>query len=123
METKVRIDKYLWAVRLYKTRTLAAEEIKLGKVKLNGNVVKASYEVKKGDEFLINHNQIQKTIKVVLPLGNRDGAALVKDYMLDITHPDVYEAHKLKSEMVFAKRDKGTGRPSKKDRRDLTDFY
>ena len=123
METKVRIDKYLWAVRLYKTRSLAADEIKLGKVKLNGNVVKSSYEVKVGDEYLINHNQIHKTIKVIKPLATRVAAALVPEYMLDVTHPSVYEAHKLKSQMVFAKRDNGTGRPTKKDRRDLDGIY
>ena len=115
----VRIDKYLWAVRQYKTRTMAGDACRGGKVKLNGMSVKASRELKVGDIIEIATIGLVKKIKVLELLNNRVGAPKVPEYMEDLTPQDVIEQAKLVRQANYEKRDRGIGRPTKRDRRDI----
>ena len=118
----MRIDKYLWCVRYYKTRTIATQSCKKGAVKISEKSVKPSRDVYPGDTIEVRINQINYRLQVLdLPL-NRAGAKLVGIYRNDITPKEAFEKTEL---LKYAKdyyRKKGTGRPSKKDRRDLEDF-
>lgn len=116
------MDKFLWSVRVYKTRTIAAEEIKKNRVAVGGAAVKASREVKGGDVLEVKKNGINYQIKVLDIPKSRIGAKLVGDYVKDQTDPQQYEALKLKREEQNYYRQKGEGRPTKKDRRDISDF-
>ncbi|MGC8865876.1 MAG: RNA-binding S4 domain-containing protein [Bacteroidales bacterium] len=113
----VRIDKWLWAVRLFKTRSLATEACKAGKVKIDGQSVKPSREVKVGDVYNINLGSLNKTVEVKACLHNRVSARLVPDYLTDLTPPEEYERQQLIREMNSEKRPKGAGRPTKLERR------
>lgn len=117
-----RLDKYVWSVRLAKTRSQAADAISKGRVRLNGENIKPAKEVKVGDEINIHKHTAVFTYKVLQLLENRVGAKLVSDYLLDITPEQ--EVEKLKTFQLSQKsyRLHGTGKPSKKDRRDLDDF-
>jgi len=115
----VRIDKYLWAVRQYKTRTMAGDACRGGKVKLNGMSVKASRELRVGDIIEIATIGLVKKIKVLELLNNRVGAPKVPEYMEDLTPQDVIEQAKLVRQTNYEKRDRGIGRPTKRDRRDI----
>jgi len=115
----VRIDKYLWAVRQYKTRTMAGDACRGGKVKLNGTSVKASRELKVGDIIEVATPGLIKKIKVLELLNNRVGAPKVPEYMEDLTPQDVIEQAKLIRQTNYEKRDRGIGRPTKRDRRDI----
>lgn len=117
-----RLDKYVWAVRLAKTRSKATEEISKGKVRLNGEDCKPSKEVRVGDEINVSRHTATFSYKVVQLLTNRVGPKLVDQYIIDITPEE--EVEKLKLFQVAQKgyRAYGTGKPSKKDRRDLDDF-
>jgi ribosome-associated heat shock protein Hsp15 len=122
MKTEVRIDKWLWAVRLFKTRTLAADACKKGKVIIQNIQVKPSRNVKVGDIVSIKRNPILFSFKVLALSENRMNAKLVADFMLNVTTPDqleLIELAKLAGQIV---RDRGTGRPTKKERRELDDF-
>lgn len=122
MEEKLRIDKYLWSIRVFKTRTLATEACKAGRVKKSGLNLKPSYEVKVGDEFQVSKGIEKKVIKVTALLYNRVDAKKAVLYYEDITPEE--ETYKYKS-MFHAPvlvRDRGTGRPTKKDRREIDDL-
>lgn len=118
----MRIDKFLWSVRFYKTRTIATEEIKKNRVSIGANVVKSSKEVKAGDVIKIRKNQIEYKIKVLDIPKSRVGAKLVELYVVDMTEKDQYEILKLRKESQDFYRHKGIGRPTKKDRRDMDDY-
>lgn len=118
----MRIDKFLWSVRFYKTRSLAAEEIKKNRVSIGENTVKSSREVKPGDEIKIRKNQIDYKIKVLDIPKSRVGAKLVADYVKDTTDPMQYEILQLRKASQDYYRGKGEGRPTKKDRREMDDF-
>ena len=118
---KVRIDKWLWAVRIFKTRSLASEAIKSGKVKFDGSNVKTSKEVKIGDVYEITIGQLRKTIQVKAILENRISAKLVEDYLIDQTSEEEYTRVKMLSQNVEY-RDRGAGRPTKRDRREIEEF-
>lgn len=122
MSDEVRIDKWLWAVRLYKTRSLATQAIKGGKIKCNGENVKPSRVVKIGEEYKVQHHQINKTIKVLELLHNRVSAKEVARYMEDLTPPE--ESHTVKRwiEKPFVFRPRGIGRPTKRDRRKIDEI-
>jgi ribosome-associated heat shock protein Hsp15 len=113
---KVRIDKWLWAVRIYKTRSQAAEACKKGRIIINGIEVKPSREVKVGDTVFIRKLPLIYTIRIKGVLEHRIPANRVKDYVDDLTSTEELEKLKLK-DMAFFKRDRGTGRPTKKERR------
>ncbi|MCD9853623.1 RNA-binding S4 domain-containing protein [Epilithonimonas sp. JDS] len=118
----MRIDKYLWSVRFYKTRTIATEDIKKNRVSIGENPVKASKEVKAGDVIKIRKNQIEYKIKVLDIPKSRVGAKLVPLYVVDMTEKDQYEILKMRKESQDYYRQKGIGRPTKKDRRDMDDY-
>lgn len=122
MKTEVRIDKWLWAVRLFKTRTLAAEACKKGKVIVQNVQVKPSRNVKVGDVISIKRNPILFSFKVLALSENRMNAKLVAGFMENVTTPDQLELIELSKLAGQTGRDRGTGRPTKKDRRELDDF-
>lgn len=112
-----RIDKWLWAVRLFKTRSQAAAACKGGRVKIDGQNVKASREVKEGEEINVSMTTFIKTVKVKALLKNRVGAKLVDNYLEDLTPQEEYEKDKMKRELNQEYRERGEGRPTKKERR------
>lgn len=118
-DEEVRIDKWLWAVRLYKTRTLAAEACKNGRVKIGGQPVKPSRIPKPGDEIEIHLNPLVKTVRVKALLHNRVGAKLVSGYFDDLTPTEEYERVELIRELNIEYRPRGAGRPTKADRRSI----
>ena len=113
----VRIDKWLWAVRLYKTRSQAAEACKSGKVRIEGQHVKASRAVNEGDVIEVHSGGMVKKVKVIKVVKNRVGARLVPDLMEDLTPPEELERIEMTRKVNFEKRDHGIGRPTKKERR------
>ena len=118
----MRIDKFLWSVRFYKTRNIAAEEIKKNRVSIGENVVKSSKEVKMGDVIKIKKNHIEYKIKVIDLPKSRIGAKLVALYVIDMTEKDQYDILKMRKSAQDYYRQKGLGRPTKKDRREMDDF-
>ena len=118
----MRIDKFLWSIRFYKTRNIAAEEIKKNRVSIGENTVKSSKEVKEGDVIKIRKNQIDYKIKVLQIPKSRIGAKLVALHVADMTEKEQYELLKLRKMSQDYYRAKGEGRPTKKDRRDMDDF-
>lgn len=118
-----RIDKFLWEVRLFKTRSLAAEACKKGHVTINGQQVKSSREIKEGEQFSLRKAPVTYTYEVLgLPTG-RVGAKLVLDYIRDITTPEMLELLEVLRIDQANNRARGTGRPTKKERRDLEEFF
>ena len=117
-----RLDKYAWSVRLAKTRSIAAQEIGKGRIRLNGEHVKPAKEVKLGDEIQVHKHTAVFSFKIIQLLDRRVGAKLVPDYLIDITTEE--EREKLRAYNLAQRgyRQHGTGKPSKKDRRDLDDF-
>ena len=118
----MRIDKFLWAVRFYKTRSIATDAIKKNHVRLNGNIAKASKEVFGGDIIEIRKNQIDYKILVLDTPKSRVGAKLVPQYIKDQTPKEAFKHLELLKDAKNYYRKKGTGRPTKKDRRDLEEF-
>jgi ribosome-associated heat shock protein Hsp15 len=119
MEESVRIDKWLWAVRLFKTRSLATEECKKGRITIDGVSVKPSRVPKPGDIIKIRKNPVTYSYKVIAITGKRVGAKLVAEFALDITPPEELKILELRQQVSPFERDRGAGRPTKKDRRDL----
>ena len=117
-----RVDKYLFAMRIYKTRSIAADACKKGRVKMNGAELKPSRSFHIGDIFTVRKGPITYTYKVLQLSANRLGAKLVADYMQDLTAPDQLELLELARLAAQSGRDRGTGRPTKKDRRDIITF-
>jgi len=118
----MRLDKFLWAVRLYKTRNVAATAIKKHHVRVNGIVAKPSKEVFGGDKLEIRKNQIDYKILVLDLPKSRVGAKLVPQYIKDETPKEAFKNIELLKNAQNYYRKKGTGRPTKKDRRDLEEF-
>ncbi|MFZ6037334.1 MAG: RNA-binding S4 domain-containing protein [Bacteroidota bacterium] len=119
---EVRIDKWLWAVRIFKTRTIAAEAIKKGRVIVGGVAVKPSRMIRVGDVVQVRKPPVTFSFKVLALSDKRMGAKLVPQFMENITPPDQYELLELNKISGFVDRQRGTGRPTKKDRRDLEQF-
>lgn len=118
----MRIDKFLWSVRFYKTRSIAAEEIKKNRVSIGENAVKSSREVKTGDVIRIRKNQIDYKIKVMQIPQSRIGAKLVPMHVTDMTDKEQYEILKMRRMEQNYYRQKGEGRPTKKDRREIDGY-
>ena len=118
----LRCDKYIWAVRLAKTRSIATEHISKGKIKINGVSTKPSKEIKIGDIISISKNAAVFSYKVILILDKRVGAKLVSEYLLDITPAEEIEKFRTYQLAQQSYRENGSGKPSKKERRDLGDF-
>ena len=119
---EVRIDKWLWAVRLYKTRSLATEACKKGKVLVQNTAVKPSRMVKPGEVIQIRENPVIYSFKVIALAQNRMNAKLVPDFMENVTTPDQLQLIELARLAAQSGRARGTGRPKKKKKRDLDDF-
>lgn len=118
-----RVDKWLWAVRVFKTRSLAADACKKGRVLMQGVAVKPSRELKVGDVLQVRRNPVIYTFKVVALTQNRVGAKLVPQFMENVTAPDQLELLEVLKLDQSNRRAKGLGRPTKKERRDLDDFF
>ncbi|UWX59056.1 S4 domain-containing protein [Chryseobacterium oranimense] len=118
----MRIDKFLWCIRFYKTRSIAAEEIKKNRVSMGTSAVKSSKEVKEGDIIKIRKNQIDYKIKVTQIPKSRMGAKLVPLHIQDVTDKEQYELLKLRKMSQDYYRSKGEGRPTKKDRREMDEY-
>ena len=122
MMKDVRIDKWLWAVRVFKTRSMATEACKLGRVTIEGMNVKPSHIIKVGDKISVRKPPITFTFEVLALLDNRVGAKLVPNYLKNVTTPDQYELLEMARIGGFVKRQKGLGRPTKKDGREMKEF-
>lgn len=119
---EARIDKWLWAVRLFKTRSLAAEACKVGRVQINGAQAKPSRMVKVGDEVSVRKPPVTYTFRVLQAIERRVGAKLLPDIVKNITPPEQYEVLEMTRISGFVDRAKGTGRPTKKERRALDEW-
>ena len=118
----MRIDKYLWCIRYYKTRSIATEAVKKGHVSVNGQQAKASRDVFPGDKITVRKDQINYIISVLGIPDNRVGAKLVDMYRKDETPAEAFEHLELLKLAKEHYRAKGEGRPTKKDRRDIDDY-
>ncbi|MDR1667947.1 MAG: RNA-binding S4 domain-containing protein [Bacteroidales bacterium] len=119
MTENIRIDKFLWSVRLFKTRTLAAEACEKHRVMLNDAEVKPSRIVKAADRLTVKKPPSVYTYLVKEPIDRRQPAAKVKDYITDTTPQEEIEKSKTVRMMAFVQRDRGAGRPTKKERRTI----
>ena len=119
---EARIDKWLWAARIYKTRTLAADACKNGRITINGAQTKPSRTVKAGDKVGVKKPPITYTFLVKQPIEKRVGSKLLPDILENITTPEQYELLEMSRISGFVDRARGTGRPTKKDRRAIDDF-
>jgi len=118
----MRVDKYLWCVRYFKTRSIATRACKKGQVKIRGETVKPSREVYPEDVIEVRKNQINYKIKVLDYPASRVGAKLVSIYCMDVTPKENLEKLDLLNYSKDYYRKKGTGRPTKKDRREIDDY-
>ena len=119
MEQEVRIDKYLWAIRVYKTRSEAAEACKSNRVTINGAVVKSSKVIKSNDIITVRKGAIRYEYLVIAPIDKRQGAQLVANYATNITPQTELDKLNAPNEVIFLKRDRGAGRPTKMERRSI----
>lgn len=118
----MRIDKFLWAIRVFKTRSEAAEACRTGKVRIGQDLAKAAKEIKPGDTVTVSRSGITYSYKVLQLLPNRVGAAKVPEYVLDVTSPEEKEKLALQRAPSFERRDPRTGRPTKRERREIDRF-
>ena len=119
----VRIDKWLWCVRLYKSRTLATEACEAGKVKISAHPAKPARSVKIGDLITASTGNLTRTVKVLQLLKQRVGAPKVPQFMEDLTPPEEFTKAREASVHTSGFRPKGAGRPTKRDRRILQSFF
>lgn len=120
---EVRIDKYLWAIRAYKTRTDATDACKGGKIRVNGNDIKPSKTVKAGDEISVRKGAVTYTFRVIALIDKRQGAKSVPMYAENITPQEELDKLRAPVETFFLKRERGTGRPTKKERRQMDSIW
>ena len=123
MAEGTRIDKYLFAVRLYKTRSLASEECRKGKVTIGGMNIKPSRELKIGETIQLRRPPITRSYKVLALTESRMAAKMVPEFLLETTPASELEILEVQKNMSVYNRERGTGRPTKKERRDLDDFF
>ncbi len=119
----MRIDKYLWCVRTFKTRNIATQSCKKGQVKIDGVNCKPSKDVYGGEVISVRKNQINYKIEILSIPESRIGAKLVHQFFNDITPKEEFEKLNLLKYSKDYNRKRGTGRPTKKDRRDIDDYY
>lgn len=122
MTDAVRIDKWLWAVRVFKTRTLAAHACQAGHVRVNEIVVKPARELRPGDTVTVRGGALTRTFRVVALLENRVGAGVVPSYAEDLTPPEEIQRAKDAARQAALHREPGAGRPTKRDRRLIEAF-
>ena len=121
-ENEVRIDKWMWATRIFKTRTIAAEACKKGRVSVSGTTVKPSRTIKIGDIIQVRKPPVTYSFKVLALTENRMGAKLVPEFLENVTPPEQMEILELSRISGFINRSKGMGRPTKRDSRELKKF-
>lgn len=119
---EARIDKWMWATRIFKTRTIASEACKKGRIAINGAQVKPSRMVKPGDIVEVRKPPITYSFKVLQAIEKRVGAKLVPEMMENVTPKEQYELLEMSRISGFIDRARGTGRPTKKDRRSMEEF-
>jgi len=119
----MRIDKWLWAVRIYKTRSKASEACTKGHVLIGNLPAKPSKEIQKGDIIKVKQAAIYRSYRVIEPVSKRLSASLVSDFVEDITPQEELERLEIQKQMRWFYRKPGTGRPTKKERRDMDDFF
>ena len=122
MNAQARIDKWLWAVRIYKTRSIAAEACKKGHIMVRDKTVKPSFIIHEGDIVQVKKSPITYSFKVLKCAENRVGAKLVPELMENVTPVEQYEILEMSRISGFIDRARGTGRPTKKERRSMDDF-
>ncbi len=122
MEEIRRIDKWLWEVRVFKTRSQATTACRAGRVRIADQAVKPSRELHSGDEISLRQNPIIRTFRVIDFPKSRVGAKLVPNYMEEITPEEEFRKLKIIREMNFEQRDRGEGRPTKQQRRDIEEL-
>ena len=120
--SEARIDKWLWAARIFKTRTIAAEACKKGRISINGAQVKPSRMVKAGEIIQVRKPPVTYSFKVLQTIEKRVGAKLLPEIMENVTTPDQYELLEMNRISGFVDRARGTGRPTKKDRKKKEKF-
>ena len=119
---EARIDKWLWASRIFKTRTIAAEACKKGRVSINGTQVKTSSMINPGEVIQVKKPPVTYSFKVLQAIEKRIGAKLVPEILENVTTPEQYELLEMSRISGFVDRARGTGRPTKKDRRSMEEF-
>ncbi|MFQ3341363.1 MAG: ribosome-associated heat shock protein Hsp15 [Flavobacteriaceae bacterium] len=119
----MRIDQYLWCIRLYRSRNLASSQCKKGMVKVNGQKAKPSRDILPLDKIEIRKEQIWREFQILDIPKSRMGAKLVALYVIEKTNPSVFDIKKLKQLSASALRDEGKGRPTKKERREIDDLF
>ena len=119
---EARIDKWLWASRIFKTRTIAADACKNGRIMVNDVLVKPSHMVKVGDKISVRKPPVTYTFRILKTIEQRVGAKLLPEIYENITTPDQYELLEMNRISGFVNRQRGTGRPTKKDRRAMDAF-
>ena len=122
MNNEARIDKWLWAARIFKTRTIAAAACKKGQVSIGGTQLKPSRMVKVGDTVDVKKPPITYSFKILQAIEHRVGAKLIPEVLENVTRPEQYELLEMSKISGFVDRARGTGRPTKKERRALDDF-
>ena len=122
MAEQARIDKWLWAARIFKTRSLAADACKNGRVSINNVNVKPSHMVKVGDTVNVRKPPVTYSFKILKTIEQRVGAKLIPEIYENVTSPDQYELLEMNRISGFVDRERGTGRPTKKERRALDAF-
>ncbi len=123
MPNEVRIDKWLWAVRIYKTRSQATEACRKGHVSIAGLPVKPSRSLHVGETVKVRKSPVVRSFEILALAEKRMSAKLIADFVLDVTPPEELEIQEMQKNMRWITRDRGTGRPTKKDRRELDDFF
>lgn len=119
---EARIDKWLWAARIFKTRSMAAAACKKGQVSIKGSQIKPSRMIKEGDVIEVRKSPVTFSFKVKQAIEKRVGAKLVPEILENVTPPEQYELLEMSKISGFVNRARGTGRPTKKDRRSLEEF-
>ncbi|MBQ9583620.1 MAG: RNA-binding S4 domain-containing protein [Bacteroidales bacterium] len=123
MADSTRLDKYLWSIRVFKTRSDATDACRGGKVTVNGQDAKPSREVKAGDMVQVRKGPVLYSYKVLQPIDRRQGAALVGQYAQNLTPESELNKLHAPHESFFVVRDRGAGRPTKKERREMDTLY
>lgn len=121
-KNEVRVDKWLWATRIFKTRSIATDACKKGRVTISGMNVKPSHMVKAGDVIVVRKPPISYSFEVLGVIENRVGAKLVPEYLKNVTPKEQYELLEMTRISGFVDRQKGLGRPTKKEGRELAKF-
>lgn len=119
---EARLDKWLWAARIYKTRTIAADACKKGQISMKGSNLKASRMVKAGDVIDVRKPPVTYSFRILQPIERRVGAKFIPEVLENVTAPEQYEILEMSRISGFINRARGTGRPTKKDRRSLDEF-